>query len=140
MYTTQSLMRTISSLTERLSRPRVNKDSPLYCTPHSHWWEPHKNAKAAKIIKNTDLVFLDKKAQKGHLNLRLATYFLRHRLIYLVFFFWKIRILKKQARKGFRPPTGYFQNLRNFLRNCLTFFWIFGGIFRKFFGKESTLL
>ena len=47
---------------------------------------------------------------------------------------------RKQARKGFRPLSamqriGYFQNLGNFLRNCLEFFWILGGIFWEFFCK-----
>ena len=48
--------------------------------------------------------------------------------------------LKKQARKGFRPPSamkgmGYFQNLRNLLKD---FFWrnFLGEIFwRIFFGR-----
>ena len=47
------------------------------------------------------------------------------------------RFLKKQARKGFRPPSamkgiGYFQNLRNLLRNFLEIFWI---LFWEFFGR-----
>ena len=64
--------------------------------------------------------------------------------------------LVKQARKGFRPPSamkgiGYFQNLRNLLRNCLEIFWEFfrrifleeflgefflGGFFERIFWKE----
>ena len=45
-----------------------------------------------------------------------------------------IKTNDEQARKGFRPPCammgiGYFQNLRNLLRNYLDFFWIFLGIF-----------
>ena len=41
---------------------------------------------------------------------------------------------EKQARKGFRPLNamqgiGYFQNLGNFLRNCLEIFWIFQEFF-----------
>ena len=53
---------------------------------------------------------------------------------------------EKQARKGFRPLSamqgiGYFQNLGNFLRNCLEIFWILGGnflgIFLEFFGGHS---
>ena len=48
------------------------------------------------------------------------------------------RFLKKQARKGFRPPSamkgiGYFQNLRNLLRNFLEIFWI---LFWEFFGRS----
>jgi hypothetical protein len=30
---------------------------------------------------------------------------------------------------------GYFQNLMNFLRNCLEIFWNFWGIFLEFFGE-----
>jgi hypothetical protein len=54
-------------------------------------------------------------------------------------------IFKKQARKGFRPLSamygiGYFQNLMNFLKNCLEIFWIvleFSGEFfvRNFLGE-----
>ena len=59
--------------------------------------------------------------------------------------------LKKQAQKGFWPPSamkgiGYFQILRNFLRFFLEIFWMvlgifwedfFGGIyFAEFFGRN----
>ena len=43
--------------------------------------------------------------------------------------------LKKQARKGFRPLSGYSQNLRNFLKIYLDFFLIFGGFFLEFLGR-----
>ena len=55
--------------------------------------------------------------------------------------FWK-----KQAQKGFRPlssmkGTEYFQNLRNFLRNCLEFFFgFFWGVqvgFKQILYKEK---
>ena len=48
----------------------------------------------------------------------------------------------KQARKGFRPPyamkvIGYFQNLRNLLRNYLQIFGEFlGNLLEKFFGRK----
>ena len=53
----------------------------------------------------------------------------------ILIFIFVIVFSRKQARKGFRPPSaikgiGYFQNLRNFL----DFFWIFGSIFGDFFG------
>ena len=53
----------------------------------------------------------------------------------ILIFIFVIVFSRKQARKGFGPPSaikgiGYFQNLRNFL----DFFWIFGSIFGDFFG------
>ena len=59
--------------------------------------------------------------------------------------FWLcVSSFDKQARKGFRPPSamygiGYFQNLRNFLRNCLEIVWtFFGQIFwEDLFGRNS---
>ena len=58
----------------------------------------------------------------------------------------KFKNIKKQARKGFRPPSamkriGYFQNLRNVLRIFLEFFWkflgkFFGGFVGGFFGRN----
>ena len=38
---------------------------------------------------------------------------------------------------GFWPPSAmYFQNRRNFLRNCLEIVWIFWGIFWEFFKRN----
>ena len=53
------------------------------------------------------------------------------------------QMAEKQAHKGFRPPSamwgiGYFQNLKNILRNCLEIFpkVLFGEIFLlEFFGE-----
>ena len=57
-----------------------------------------------------------------------------------------LEMKKNKNKKGFRPPSammgfGYFQNLRNLLRNCLQIFWeffeSFWGIFwEEFFGRN----